>query len=126
MTAARLQLLASPFSICRLADFSAVDLSLPFCFTARTDEEFSLVCPTGDAPASALSREDGWRAFRFAGVLDFSLTGILSRITGLLAGEAIGLFALSTYNTDYVLMRETELRRALALLTAHGYSIETL
>ena len=126
MTAARLQLLASPFSICRLADFSAVDLSLPFCFTARTDEEFSLVCPTEGAPASALSREDGWRAFRFAGVLDFSLTGILSRITGLPAGEAIGLFALSTYNTDYVLVREENLHRAIKALTAHGYSLETL
>ena len=82
-----------------------------------------MVCKTEDAPEDAVEREDGWRAFRIAGVLDFSLVGILSKISGILAGEGIGIFAVSTYNTDYILVREEDFDRALNALEARGYGI---
>lgn len=112
------------FSICKVADFSAVDLARPFHFAARTDEECSLVCPTEDIPEDALVRDDGWRAFRIEGVLDFSLIGILAGITGLLAENGIGLFAVSTYNTDYILTKAENFDRAIQLLEANGHSIQ--
>ena len=110
-------------SVCKLRDFSSVDPSLPFHFTARTDEEYSLVCPTANVPEETLAREDGWRGFRIEGVLDFSLIGILARISGLLAESGISIFALSTYNTDYILVKSENYERALQILTAVGYTI---
>lgn len=73
------------FSVCKVADFSEVDMSRPFCFTAKTDEENSVVCQTEDVPANTTERDDGWKGFRIEGVLDFSLIGILSKISGILA-----------------------------------------
>ena len=104
------------FTVCKLEDCSGVDPNTPWCFLSRTDEEISLVCPTGRVPANTLVREDGWRAFRVQGVLDFSLIGILAQISGILAEGKISLFAVSTYNTDYILIKEPDFGRALALL----------
>ena len=73
------------FSVCKIKDLSQVNLKDEFYFIGRTDEELSLVCETGSAPAGTLEREDGWKAFRIQGVLDFSLIGILSKISGILA-----------------------------------------
>ena len=71
----------------------------------------------------SLAREDGWRAFRIEGVLDFSLIGILAGISGILAENKIGIFVVSTYNTDYVLTKEESFERAMALLARHGYTV---
>ena len=112
------------FSVCRVRDYPRINLLDEFCFTGKTDEECSLVCPTELVPADALEREDGWRAFRIQGVLDFSLIGVLSRIATLLADHHIGIFAISTYNTDYILTREEDFERALELLASSGYEME--
>ena len=91
------------FSVCKVEDFSMVDPAQPFYFTGRTDEENSLVCMTENVPKNATERDDGWKAFRIQGVLDFSLIGILSKISALMAQHDIGIFAVSTYNTDCLL-----------------------
>ena len=100
-----------------------IDLEKDFYFIARTDEEVSLVCRTEDTPARTTEREDGWKAFRIQGVLDFSLVGILSGISGILAAQGIGIFAVSTFNTDYILVKEENFDRALDILAAEGYRI---
>lgn len=115
--------LAEDFSVCKVEDYSQVDLARPFVFTGKTDEENSLVCPTGEVPANATQRDDGWKAFRIEGVLDFSLIGILSAISGILAENGIGIFAISTFNTDYVLTKAENYARALEALAAAGYTI---
>lgn len=94
-----------------------------FYFFAATDEEFSLVCRTEDTPADTIEREDGWKCFRIEGVLDFSLIGILSKISTLLAENGIGIFAVSTYNTDYILVKEENFEKALSVLEKAGYEI---
>lgn len=111
------------FSICKIRDFSMVDLEDEFCFTAKTDEEKSLVCLSGKVPTNAVVRDDGWRAFRIQGVLDFSLIGVLAKISDLLAKNEIGIFVVSTYNTDYVLTKAENYNRALAALENAGYSL---
>ena len=90
------------FSICKVENYSLVDLNSEFCFIGKTDEEKSLVCPANKVPPNVIEKEDGWRAFRVQGVLDFSLTGLLSEISSLLAENQIGIFAISTFNTDYI------------------------
>ena len=97
-----------------------MDINRPFVFTGSTDEEKSLVCPTPLVPAETLERSDGWRAFRIEGVLDFSLVGILARISDILARNNIGIFAVSTFNTDYILTKENDFERALQLLSISG------
>ncbi len=118
-----LQVLTPPMTVCRLASPEDLDLKKELYFIGRTEEELSLVCPTAEVPEKTLAREDGWRAFRICGVLDFSLVGILSRISGILADNGIGLFAVSTFNTDTILVKEEQLEHALSLLKAAGYEI---
>ena len=111
-------------SVCKVEDYSQINICHPFCFTGSTDEEFSLVCPTEMVPANMTERDDGWRAFRIVGVLDFSLIGILAGISSVLAENEIGLFAVSTFNTDYILTKEEHFERALDVLRNAGYIIK--
>ncbi|MBQ1330153.1 MAG: ACT domain-containing protein, partial [Desulfovibrio sp.] len=103
-----------------LADMADAGLDAGFFFLARTGEEISLVCRTGDAPQKTLAREDGWRAFRVKGSMDFALVGVLARLAGALAAQGIPIFAVSTFNTDYVLVKEADFDRALACLAEAG------
>ena len=65
----------------------------------------------------------GWKGFRIQGVLNFSLIGILSEISGILADNNIGIFSVSTFNTDYILVKEENFDRALKVLAFAGYNI---
>ena len=112
-----------PLTVCKLASAADILPDADFCFVARTDEEISLVCKTEDTPQGTLARDDGWRAFRIQGVLDFSLIGILAKLSGILAAHRIGIFAVSTYNTDYILVKEESFERALSALAAEGYTV---
>jgi hypothetical protein len=118
-----IKVLKHKFIVCKILDVSRINMSDEFLFIGKTDEELSLVCTTEFAPEGILEREDGWRGFRIEGVLDFSLVGILSQISGLLAGNDIGIFAVSTYNTDYILTKEENFDRALQVLKEDGYHI---
>ena len=120
----KLEILPYALSICKVMSAADIDLSAGFCFVGKTDEELSLVCPTADVPAGTTARDDGWRGFRIVGVLDFSLIGILAGISSVLAENGIGLFAVSTYNTDYILVKEENFDRALRVLREAGYETE--
>lgn len=115
--------LTQEFSVCKVTDYSAADVDIPFCFTGCTDEEKSLVCPTENVPENTLSRDDGWRGFRIQGTLDFSLIGILAKLSSALAENGIGIFAVSTYNTDYIFTKSENFSRALDVLAERGYII---
>ena len=110
-------------SVCKVKDYSQVDLSQDFCFIGKTDCENSLVCATDSVPTDTTEREDGWRAFRIVGTLDFSLIRILSKISTILANEKIGIFAISTFNTDYILVKESNFEKSLTALESNGYII---
>ena len=116
-----LHVIGETFTVCQISDPTQVDFTSPYYFLGRTDEELSLVCPTDRVPASTTQREDGWRAFRIQGVLDFSLIGILSAISAVLAENHIGIFAVSTYNTDYILTKEENFQKAVECLKQAGY-----
>lgn len=111
------------FSVCKIVDLTEVDFNSEFCFLGKTDEEISLVCITENVPTNVIERDDGWKAFRIQGILDFSLIGILSRISTLLADNEIGIFAISTYNTDYILTKADNYIKALTVLEEAGYQV---
>ncbi len=89
----------------------------------RTAEELSVVCGAKAVPSEVMA-ERGWRCVRVAGQLDLSLTGILASILGPLAEARVSIFAIATYDTDYVLVRETSLHAAIECLTAAGHQVE--
>ena len=120
----KLKSLPLDLTVCKLATLDQLDLSAGFFFVARTDEEISLVCETARVPENTLAREDGWRAFRVEeGPLDFSLVGILSRISAVLAENQIGIFAVSTFNTDYILVKKENFPKAQKALISAGYIV---
>lgn len=110
-------------TVCKVQSADDIDLSKEFYFIGQTDEEYSLVCITEDTPDNTAQRDDGWKGFRIQGVLDFSLIGILSRITTILADNEIGIFAVSTFNTDYLLVKKENFEKALTVLSEAGYDI---
>ena len=110
-------------TVCKVRDVSDIDMSSEFYFVGKTDEEISLVCKTEDTPADTVERDDGWKGFRIQGTLDFSLIGILSKLSGILADHKIGIFAVSTYNTDYILVKEENFEKALDVLGFEGYTV---
>lgn len=110
-------------TVCKLDSTAQLDLSRAFFFLGKTDEELSLVCLTKDTPENTTHREDGWRGFRIQGELDFSLIGILSKLSEILADNGIGIFAVSTYNTDYILVKAENFQRAMDALAEAGYTV---
>jgi hypothetical protein len=105
----------------------------PWAFTAapgalwsmtRTSEELSLVRAAEAVPSDARA-ERGWRALRIAGTIDFGLTGVLACVLAPLGEAAISIFAVSTYDTDYILVREQALDGAIDVLRAAGHEVHT-
>ena len=121
-----LKKLSYKLTVCKVKSVSDMDMNSEFFFIGKTDEELSLVCKTEDTPEETVERDDGWRGFRIEGVLDFSLIGILARISKILAEGGIGIFALSTYNTDYILTKEENFEKAMKVLKNAGYEVREL
>lgn len=119
----KIKVIKREFSICKVDSLDKIDFSDKYCFVGKTDEEISVICSTKHAPQETISRSDGWRAFRIQGQLDLTLIGVLSALTDILARNKIGLMAVSTYNTDYVLVRAADLEKALVLLEDQDYKI---
>ena len=118
-----LQIMPPAMTVCRVASEAELRLDGDLVFIGKTDEEYSLVCPTDCVPAQTVEREDGWRCFRIQGVLDFSLIGVLAKISTILAENAIGIFVVSTFNTDYVLVKAENFDLAMTLLAEAGYTV---
>ncbi len=116
-----IEILKEEFAVCKVENLNEVDVTRDFTFISKTDEELSLVCPVDCVPQKTIEAEEGWSAFRITGILDFSLIGILSKISGILADNGIGIFVISTYNTDYVLVKMGSMKKAKTVLSEKGY-----
>lgn len=120
-----LSLLAERLAICRLSAADAIpawSLQGGFTSTTRTGAELSVVCAEDVVPAD-VRREAGWRCLMVGGPLDFALTGVLAALAEPLAREGISIFAISTFDTDYVLVKDADLPRALAALASAGHVV---
>lgn len=120
-----LHLLNHRLAICRLAPGDELPpwaTAGPLTSITRTATELSVVCPESAVPEGTKS-VTGWRVFQVEGVLDFALTGILASLTQPLAEAGVSLFALSTYDTDYVLVQEKDLVRTIEAFTVAGHQL---
>lgn len=93
-----------------------------FFSATRTAEELSIVCPQDNIPDD-IKYEKDWRILKIEGPLDFSLIGILASISSLLSQERISIFAISTYDTDYILVKSKDINNAIKVLTKGGYNL---
>ena len=113
------------YCICRLGPgepLPAWTAPAAFCSVTRTPEELSVVCDQDVVPAP-IEADRGWRLLRVQGRLDFSLVGVLAGLTTTLANANVTVFALSTYDTDYLLVRDEALERAVAAFREAGYEV---
>lgn len=120
-----LTVLDETFAVCRLEHDAAIPAWLPragFVSLTRTPDEVSIVCVEAAVPQGTTC-ERGWRGLQVEGPLDFSLTGVLASLAGPLADAGVSLFALSTYDTDYLLVRQEQLGQARQALIAAGHRL---
>lgn len=122
-----LSLLPERFAIARLASTAPIPAWAcggTFWALTRTPDELSLVCPQAAVPADVISERD-WCCLKVAGPLDFAATGILATLAGPLAQAGISLFALSTYDTDYLLVKADRLTQAVEVLRQAGHTVHS-
>ena len=118
-------LLTGYMSICRLDATSPVPVWVikgDFFSVTRTGDELSVVCPEEVAPDDARS-EGGWRALKLEGPFEFSEVGVLASVAAPLAEAGVGIFVVSTFDTDYVLVKKEQLQPAVAALRGQGHEV---
>lgn len=121
----KIKLLEKKFCVCRLNKNDTVPewtRNNDFCSITRTSEELSIVCMQNNVPDDIKCEKD-WRILKIEGPLDFSLVGILASISEILSQSKISIFAISTYNTDYILVKDSEISNAVNELSKSGYEI---
>jgi len=113
------------FGICRLDAFKGIPdtvLSSDFFSVTKTAEELSVVCPESNIPEDCIP-ELNWKCLKIHGPLDFSQTGIISSLTSSLANSDISVFAFSTYDTDYIMVKDVDLEKAVQALSDSGHQV---
>lgn len=119
----QLKQLSNEFSVCKIEDISKIDLEQEWLFLSKTEDEISVVCESVFLPEGVTDVEHGWKALKIEGQLDFSLIGILAKISTLLADHEISVFVISTFNTDYILVKQDKIEGAVEVLSIAGYEI---
>jgi hypothetical protein len=122
----KLQKIKGDFTICKVESIEQIDFSRELLFIAKTPDEISVVCESAYAPQKTVEIESGWKALKIQGILDFGLVGIMAKISNILANVGISIFVVSTYNTDYILIKSQNLEKALQSLVREGYAVKML
>ena len=120
-----LSVLSDTFAVAQLAPDTPIPAwatMAPIFSITRTIEELSIVAPDATVPTDVRA-ERGWRALKIAGPIDFALTGVLASVLQPLAEAHIGIFAISTFDTDYILVRSEAVGAAIAALRAAGHKV---
>ena len=121
----RLSMLDERLAVCRLearAEIPPWATGAPFFCVTRTPDELSIICPEERVPAG-ITCEPGWRAFKLEGAFDFGLVGVLSSVAAPLAESEVGILAIATYDTDYVLVQGSQLDLAVTALRERGHEV---
>ncbi|WP_304508388.1 ACT domain-containing protein [Anaerotignum sp.] len=120
----QLEWLSKEFAVAKWTREHKIEELGEFSFWSRTDQELSLVCPTECLPQDVEKHEDGWVGFRVVGQMDFSLVGILAGISGCLAEKDISIFAVSTFDTDYIFIKKDNVLLAQKQLELKGWNFK--
>ena len=121
----KIRLLKGTYAVCQIEDaenFLSYFDEKDFFSVTKTEDEISVVM-LQDKISSDVKVEKDWRILKVEGILDFSLIGILAKISGILAKNSISIFVISTFNTDYILVKEEKIEKAMTVLSKEGYEI---
>ena len=116
-----LQVLDRELSICKLLDLNDIALSSPPLFLAITQDEISLVCGSGYEPRHCIIKSSGWRAMKATKGMDSTPAGVIADVSGILAEAGIPVLAMSTFDTDYILIKDERLHEAMMAMAKSGY-----
>ncbi len=121
-----LETIPERYAVCRFPQDSNIPswITGPFYSLTRTPDELSVVSLQSTVPSNVQAERD-WRVLRIAGQLDFSLIGVIANLSNLLAAANVSIFVVSTFDTDYFLVRESELAQAAAALTQAGHTVQS-
>ncbi|WP_170275536.1 ACT domain-containing protein [Lactococcus lactis] len=119
----KILLLRDNLSIFQVYSVEDLDLSIKPLHIGLTNDEISVIAPTNTVPSITINRNDGWKMFKVEGVLDFSSVGIVSSISSVLAKAKLSIFSVSTYNTDYILVKNNNLDKAIKALNGAGLEV---
>ena len=119
-----LQKLECDFTVCKINDIAQIDFAREFIFLSKTDDEISLVCESAYTPADVIASEPGWSALKISGILDFSMIGVIAKIANILASADISIFIVSTYNTDYIFIKNENFDKSAQTLICNGYVVK--
>lgn len=125
MNGLTMEILEGTYGVCRLNNTSAIPTWVShskFNSITLTEDELSIVCEMSHIPKDIVCEGD-WKVLKVKGPLDFALTGILANISTILADSDISLFAISTYDTDYILVKNNDLDQSIEALTKHKHII---
>lgn len=119
----KIKVFSEKFTVCKLNKISDFNINEDFFFLSKTEDELSLVCKSANAPKNTIACEDNWCMIKFVESMEFSMVGVLAKISNLLANNNISIFAVSTYNTDYILIKSEFLKKAISILKDNDYKI---
>ncbi|HTX43799.1 MAG TPA: ACT domain-containing protein [Methanocella sp.] len=122
----KLSLLKETLAICRLEKSAPIPgwlMESAFFMVSRTFGELSFVCPQGPVP-DGIQCDKNWRCLQVDGPLDLGLTGVIASLTASLAKAKVPVFVFSTYDTDYILVKGSDLRKAIGVLSGDGHVVE--
>ena len=121
-----LELLDKEYSVYRLNAKDKIDnkiIGKDFISITKTEDEISIVAVSGTLEYFE-KKEDCWKVFKISGILDFNMIGIISKISTILANQGISIFVISTYNTDYMLIKKDKLEKTIKILEQNSYEIK--
>jgi hypothetical protein len=122
----RLQKLTQDFTVCQVEKIDTASLTGEFWFLAKTDDEISLICESSHTPADTIKADTGWKAVRVEGKVEFASIGVLANIAATLEYVGISIVAVSTYDTDYVFMKEKHFAKGIKALIDNNYAVKDL
>ncbi len=111
-----IEIIKGNFSICKLNNIENLSFNNEFTFLAKTDNEISLVCRDEFIPKNCIECELGFKCFRIKGIIDFSVLGLIAKISKILFENKIVIFVISTFNTDYIFVKNKDFEKAISLI----------
>jgi len=121
----KMRVIDGTFGVCRLSSMEKLPNWIEineFYSITKTEDELSIVCSDKNIP-NEITHENDWKIIKVEGPLDFSLTGVLSSLSTALANQGISIFAISTYDTDYILVKNKDIENAINVLSKEGHQI---
>ena len=120
----KLEKIECDFTVCQIKSIKNVDFTREYVFLSKTTDEISLVCESDFIPSDVVACEHGWKALRISGTLEFGMLGVIAKISDILAEADISIFVVSTYNTDYILIKTDNYEKGILALRRNGYVVE--